>query len=257
LLDGRRVLVVGASRGLGNAFVERLLTEGAFVAAAARSIPSGMKGTDHLHLLSCDVRDPTSCSATVDAAVSLLGGLDAMVYAPGVAVVTELRHATSAHWHDVLDTNVVGAALMTAAAIDHLAATDGIAVFFSSVSAHVTPPWIGMGLYAASKAALEKSVEVWKLEHPRVRFTTMVVGSTTGNVVLRQCGETAARRSGPVPRRMAGAGLPGPGTVDAGGPGRRARRRLAESSADGRGVGAPANAAATLGVTISNANGRA
>jgi NAD(P)-dependent dehydrogenase (short-subunit alcohol dehydrogenase family) len=180
LLDARRVLVVGASRGLGNAFVERLLTEGAFVVAAARSIPSGMKGTDHLHLLSCDVRDPTSCSATVDTAVSLLGGLDAMVYAPGIAVVTELRHATSGHWRDVLDTNVVGAALMTAAAIDHLTATAGIAVFFSSVSAHVTPPWIGMGLYAASKAALEKSVEVWKLEHPRVRFTTMVVGSTTG-----------------------------------------------------------------------------
>jgi hypothetical protein len=37
-----------------------------------------------------------------------------------------------------------------------------------------------MGLYAASKVALEKSVEVWKIEHPRVRFTTMVIGSTAG-----------------------------------------------------------------------------
>jgi hypothetical protein len=37
-----------------------------------------------------------------------------------------------------------------------------------------------MGLYAASKVALEKCVEVWKIEHPRVRFTSMVVGSTTG-----------------------------------------------------------------------------
>ena len=53
-------------------------------------------------------------------------------------------------------------------------------MYLSSVSAHVTPPWIGMGLYAASKVALEKSVEVWKLEHPRVRFTTIVIGSTSG-----------------------------------------------------------------------------
>jgi hypothetical protein len=38
-----------------------------------------------------------------------------------------------------------------------------------------------MGLYLASKVALEKCVEVWKLEHPLVRFTTMVIGSTSGN----------------------------------------------------------------------------
>jgi hypothetical protein len=37
-----------------------------------------------------------------------------------------------------------------------------------------------MGVYLASKVALEKCVEVWKLEHPIVRFTTLVVGSTSG-----------------------------------------------------------------------------
>jgi len=37
-----------------------------------------------------------------------------------------------------------------------------------------------MGMYAASKVALEKSLEVWKLEHPDVRFTTVVIGSTAG-----------------------------------------------------------------------------
>jgi hypothetical protein len=38
-----------------------------------------------------------------------------------------------------------------------------------------------MGLYLASKVALEKCVQVWKLEHPLVRFTTMIMGSTSGN----------------------------------------------------------------------------
>ena len=126
------------------------------------------------------MREPESCRAVVAECIDHLGGLDALVYAPGVAVVTELRDATSDHWRSVFETNVIGSGLVTAAAVDHLAATEGIAVFFSSVSAHVTPPWVGMGLYAASKAALEKSVQVWKLEHPTVRFTTMVVGSTSG-----------------------------------------------------------------------------
>ena len=177
LLEGRRVLVVGASRGLGHAFVERLVDEGEVLVAAARSEPTGGVG---IHTITCDVRDPDSCEQVVAASVAHLGGLDALIYAPGVTVVTELKNASIEHWHTVLDTNLIGAGLVTAAAIEYLEATEGIVVFLSSVSAHVTPPWIGMGLYAMSKVALEKTAEVWKLEHPRVRFTTMVIGSTGG-----------------------------------------------------------------------------
>jgi NAD(P)-dependent dehydrogenase (short-subunit alcohol dehydrogenase family) len=63
----------------------------------------------------------------------------------------------------------------------HLEASHGVAIYLSSVSAHVTPPWVGMGLYLASKVALEKCAEVWKLEHPEVRFSTIVIGSTSGS----------------------------------------------------------------------------
>jgi NAD(P)-dependent dehydrogenase (short-subunit alcohol dehydrogenase family) len=180
LLDGRRFLVVGASRGLGEAFVQRLVAEGASVAAAARQVPSGGELGDRVHGVFCDVRDPSVCAEAVEHAVDRLGGLDGLVYAPGVAVVTDLRRATADHWRSVMETNVIGAALVTAAAVPHLEESEGVAVYLSSVSAHVTPPWIGMGLYAVSKVALEKSVEVWKLEHPTVRFTTMVIGSTAG-----------------------------------------------------------------------------
>lgn len=180
LLDDRRFLVVGASRGLGEAFVRRLVAEGAFVAAAARNMPSDIESGERLRLLTCDVRDPSACAEVVRSAVELLGGLDGLIYAPGVTVITELSEATSEHWLKVMETNVIGAGLVTAAAAPHLEASEGVAVYFSSVSAHVTPPWIGMGLYAASKVALEKCVEVWKIEHPRVRFTSMVIGSTTG-----------------------------------------------------------------------------
>ena len=171
------MLVIGASRGLGLAFVERLVDEGAAVVAAARSTPriAGIAGS-----LPCDVRSPDACRQVATTAVARLGGLDALIYAPGVTVVTELKKADAEHWQQVIETNLIGAGLVTAAAVDHLEASEGIAVYVSSVSAHVTPPWIGMGLYATSKVALEKMAEVWKLEHPRVRFTTMIVGSTGG-----------------------------------------------------------------------------
>jgi len=184
VLEGRRLLVVGASRGLGRAFVKRLVADGARVVAAARDteqLAQLAQETDRVHATRCDVRDPESCTEVVATAVSALGGLDGLIYAPGITVVTELWKATPDHWRSVFETNVVGAGLVTAVAIPHLEASDGTAIYLSSVSAHVTPPWIGMGLYAASKVALEKCVEVWKLEHPRVRFSTIVVGSTKGS----------------------------------------------------------------------------
>jgi NAD(P)-dependent dehydrogenase (short-subunit alcohol dehydrogenase family) len=48
------------------------------------------------------------------------------------------------------------------------------------VSATQTPPWPGLGAYAVSKAALEKLVEAWRIEHPQVGFTRVIVGDCAG-----------------------------------------------------------------------------
>ncbi len=79
-------------------------------------------------------------------------------------------------WRRVFDTNVIGAAIVTSAAIEHLTASGGTAAYLSSVSASLTPPWPGLGAYAVSKAALDKLVEAWRAEHPTVGFTRVVVG---------------------------------------------------------------------------------
>ena len=83
-------------------------------------------------------------------------------------------------WRRIFDTNVIGASLITAAALPHLAKSSGTAVYLSSVSASVTPPWPGLGAYAVSKAALDKLVEAWRGEHPTVGFTRVVVGECMG-----------------------------------------------------------------------------
>jgi NAD(P)-dependent dehydrogenase (short-subunit alcohol dehydrogenase family) len=184
-LEGCRVLVIGASGGLGRGIALGLAAEDARLVVASRRfglLEQLRDETDgQAHPIACDVTDPDSCQAVVDAAVAELGGLDGLVYAPGIAAVTKLWKADVSHWHKVFDTNVIGAGLITAAAVPYLEASEGLAVYLSSVSAHLNPPWIGMGLYLSSKIALEKCVEVWKLEHPMVRFTTMIIGSTSGN----------------------------------------------------------------------------
>ena len=102
------------------------------------------------------------------------------MYAPGIGPLARLADTDAATWRRVFDTNVTGAALVTSAAIDDLTASGGTAVYLSSVSASLTPPWPGLGAYAVSKAALDKLVEAWRAEHPQVGFTRVVVGDCGG-----------------------------------------------------------------------------
>jgi NAD(P)-dependent dehydrogenase (short-subunit alcohol dehydrogenase family) len=130
--------------------------------------------------VTCDVTSTESCHAAVQHAAEGLGGIDALVYAPGVGPLARLADMDVATWRQVFDTNVIGAAEVTAAALPYLTESSGTAVYLSSVSASVTPPWPGLGAYAVSKAALDKLVEAFRGEHPTVGFTRVVVGECMG-----------------------------------------------------------------------------
>ena len=121
-----------------------------------------------------------SCRSAIEEAAAGLGGIDALVYSPGLGPLARLMDLDAATWRSAFDTNVVGAALVTAAALPHLAAAKGAAAYLSTVSASLTPPWPGLGAYAVTKAALDKLVEAWRSEHPNVGFTRVVVGDCGG-----------------------------------------------------------------------------
>ena len=87
---------------------------------------------------------------------------------PGHQPARALADTDAAAWRRIFDTNVIGAALVTAAALPHLEASEGRALYLSSVSASLTPPWPGLGAYVVSKAALDKLIEAWRGEHPEV-----------------------------------------------------------------------------------------
>jgi NAD(P)-dependent dehydrogenase (short-subunit alcohol dehydrogenase family) len=175
---------VGASSGLGRCIATGLGRRGARVALLARrrerlERAAAEAGRDAL-AIACDVTDVSSCRAAIAAAASGLGSIDALVYAAGVGPLARLEDLDADTWRRAFDTNVIGASLVTAAALPHLGDAGGRAVFLSSVSASQTPPWPGLGAYIVSKAALDKLVEAWRAEHPTVGFTRLVVGDCGG-----------------------------------------------------------------------------
>lgn len=179
-----RAVVVGASSGLGRSIGIGLAERGATVALLARrrdrlEAAAKQAGSDAL-AIECDVTDTRSCGVAITEAATELGGIDGLVYAPGIGPLARLTDTDADTWRRVFEINVTGAALITTAALPHLTESAGAAVYLSSVSASLTPPWPGLGAYAVSKAALDKLVEAWRAEHAGIGFTRLVVGDCAG-----------------------------------------------------------------------------
>jgi NAD(P)-dependent dehydrogenase (short-subunit alcohol dehydrogenase family) len=179
-----RTVVVGASSGLGRCIGVGLAQRGDQVALLARRRErlddAAKEAGPGTVVVECDVTDDGSCRSAIAEAAAGLGGIDALVYAPGIGPLMKLVDTDAETWRRVFDTNVTGAALVTAAAVPHLAASGGAALYLSSVGASQTPPWPGLGSYAVSKAALDKLVEAWRVEHPDIGFTRVIVGDCAG-----------------------------------------------------------------------------
>ena len=184
MTTGPRVVVVGASSGLGRCIGTGLAQRGSRVALLARrkdrlAAAAAEAGGGTL-TIECDVTDDTASRDAIQEAAAGLGGIDALVYTPGIGHLSRIEDTDFATWQRVFATNVTGASVVTAAALPYLQATSGVALYLSSVSASQTPPWPGLGSYAVSKAALDKLVEAWRAEHPDIGFTRVIVGDCAG-----------------------------------------------------------------------------
>lgn len=192
-LQGARILVVGASSGIGLAVARQCAEGGAHVVLAGRREEKLAEGVAAIeaaggvaHAVRCDVRAPEQCDAVVAASVDLLGGLDCFVYSTAIDPLRRIRDTDAPLWTDVFATNVIGASLVTRAALGHLQACErkggGRAVYISASA--VGRPLPGMVAYDASKAALEELVRGWRAEHPEVGFSSVAVGQTLGTDVF-------------------------------------------------------------------------
>jgi NAD(P)-dependent dehydrogenase (short-subunit alcohol dehydrogenase family) len=179
---GLRTLVVGASSGIGREVAERLVAAGARVVVAARRVER-LGAIGAVTALACDVREPARCHAVVDAACEHLGGIDALVYAAGLSLITPLGRAGVDKWRAVFETNVFGAVEVARSAIPHLTGHDsqGRALFLSSDATDLAMP--GLVAYSASKAALSRFCQGFADEYPALRVSEVVIGPTAGTEI--------------------------------------------------------------------------
>lgn len=180
-LEGKAVLVTGASRGLGEALMKRLARKGARVVGVSRSaqemeaVAAALRAEGHVaHALAYDVGDKEAIYPLVGAASALVGPLDVLVHNASTLGPTPLPLLLDTACEDlskVLEVNLVGPFRLTKAVAGAMAMRgSGVVVHLSSdaaVSAY--PRW---GAYSVSKLALEHLGRIWaaELEGTGVRF---------------------------------------------------------------------------------------
>ncbi|MCW2956291.1 MAG: family oxidoreductase [Thermoleophilia bacterium] len=180
-LDGRTLLITGASSGIGAAIAEAAVAQGARVVLGARrldrleSLAERLGGADVARAVHLDVTQWQSNVDFVASAVEAFGQVDAVVANAGFGAPRGWLESTPEHWHDMVLTNVLGAAYTLRAALPELRKVRGDAVLTSSVAGRRVLPG---SLYSATKHAVTAMAEALRLEvaDQGVRVTSIEPG---------------------------------------------------------------------------------
>ena len=197
-LDGRRVLVVGASSGIGRALAIGAGGAGARVALAARRLALVEEAADEIRRAGgearawrCDVTNVAECSQLVADAAAWMGGIDVLLYMSGSSPLVRVAEASAELWHEMLATNLVGAVVVVSAALEHLRAAQDPVVVVTTHSMGMPWPWLGV--YGATKAGLAEMARGLRAEEPSVRVLCVAVGNTMSSFADNWDPEVAAQ----------------------------------------------------------------
>ena len=188
-LDGKVVVITGASSGIGEAMARLYSKMGAKVVLGARNeeklallvqiIESeGGKAT----YIATDVTKEYDCKRLIEKAVEVFGGVDVLICNAGISMRAIFDDVDMSVLHRLMDVNFWGTAYCAKYALPYLQASKGSLVGISSVAGlHGLPGRTG---YSASKFAMTGLLETIRVENIKKGLHVMVAcpGFTASNV---------------------------------------------------------------------------
>jgi NADP-dependent 3-hydroxy acid dehydrogenase YdfG len=178
-IEGKVVVITGASSGLGAAAARRLAADGAKVVLGARRLDRLKALAAELNLpaqaaVETDVTDAAQVKALVEAAVSIHGRIDVMLNNAGLMPHSPLERGKIEDWDRMIDVNLKGVLYGIAAALPHMTRQkSGHIINVSSVAGHKVRQ--GSAVYAATKAAVRMVSEGLRLEVKPYNIRTTII----------------------------------------------------------------------------------
>src|SRR5438477_4395842 len=163
-LNGTRVLITGAARGIGAATARRLHSRGARLALLGiepDELQAVARDCGDALAVECDVRDRAQVDAAVETAVDRLGGLDVVMANAGVAAQLPILGGDAAVFERTVEVNLLGVYYTLRATAPHIAHQRGYALAVSSLAAAIHPPLLGA--YSASKAGVDALADAMRV----------------------------------------------------------------------------------------------
>jgi NAD(P)-dependent dehydrogenase (short-subunit alcohol dehydrogenase family) len=181
LLDGKTAVITGGTSGIGLATAGRFVDEGARVFITGRRQAQLDEALGQLGERANGVRGDVGTGADLDrlyAAVAEAGrGLDVLVANAGVTAVARIGDITEDHLDTLVSTNIKGVVFTVQKALPLL--NDGASIIITG-STTAERGREGLGVYAATKAAVRSFARTWanELKWRGIRVNVVVAGST-------------------------------------------------------------------------------
>jgi NAD(P)-dependent dehydrogenase (short-subunit alcohol dehydrogenase family) len=153
-LEGKRALVTGGTKGVGQAVVAALRDAGATVLTTARSRPESVESAGQF--VAADVSTAEGCAAVTEAVRDRLGGVDIVVHVVGGSSAPAGGFAAldDEQWHKALDQNLFAAVRLDRALVPSMVEQgSGVVIHVTSIQDRMPLPEATIA-YAAAKAAL-------------------------------------------------------------------------------------------------------
>lgn len=177
-LSGRRILVTGASSGIGEMVCRSLVKFGASVAMLARRQERLDALTAELGErafgLGCDVTNLASLESTIAQAAARLGNIDAIIAVAGRGMVGSIHTGSPEGWRELLDLNLIGPLATVRYGIGHFPKDGRRDIIFIGSTGGITP-MPGVGIYGATKRGLRAAFDTMRLEVADLGINTSLV----------------------------------------------------------------------------------
>lgn len=184
-MDGKVIVVTGASGALGKVIVEAALAQGARVASVDHAASQAATEANRIEIGGVDLTDAIQAKRAMDGAASHFGKLDALINVAGAFAFETVAEGDPKTWQRMYALNLTTALNASRSAIPYLAAS-GAGRIINIGAMGALQAGSGMGAYAASKAGIHRLTEALAAEWK---------GKITVNAVLPSIIDTAANRA--------------------------------------------------------------
>lgn len=184
--NGRRILITGATSGIGAACARWFGARGAKVLLTGRDRDRGAERVSEIRsaggtaeFIGGDVRDDAFCLSLIDSAESRWGGLDVLVNSAGVLYRADATQTTDSQWNTTLATNVSAVFYLCRAALPLMRMQRGGAIVNIASELGLVGARQSVA-YCASKGALVMMTKAMALDHARegIRVNAVCPGDT-------------------------------------------------------------------------------